>query len=637
MPTARAQVARQSSGTHRPKPVRQQLAPFARWSHLSRRHARLVMYQTDEPESIVRCAASLAGIGLPGMRLDVVVELIAGLPFEPCMAYLGPVAAAVHHADDPAAQLGIAERMLAGPILEGLRGFVAESPNHLVFDERYIAALQRLLVENARDVAGDHLSEHERATLLACLLAMGDVLPDDASLGDHEIGERDLDAWLAYTVRGGAYYDQPYIVEAIARAYATLAQIAREPDLRDHPDFCPLDEWAADGGSGGDLADQLSAGIALAVGARALQADVSLEDRLARIETGFLRDTAAAQRESMIFSAISADRDQLRRAFRSADRNANALGWDHTPFEQRPFLRRHDGGLLLTSPRALTSWLTRGLYFRMLDAAKARRRLDRPDQDLGMRFLAFGGPLAERYVLRLVMDAHRTAIRAGGAVVSGEQRYTVAKQTFMSPDVALAQPPDLVFFEVYSGRIPLEARVGGATSDVKRALRKMIINKLEELQRRISDALNGRFTVEGMPDGGPLQVWPMLVLAGEGVLQTPLLWRWIRSQLEHRAFGDARVRPITICDLDDLEPLLALVERGHTLPELLAHRSQGAYAQLPPRNWVGAVHGLAADTRPRYVEQRFEDAMQRMRGTLFPTLNRSASDVANPGADNLVG
>jgi len=145
-----------------------------------------------------------------------------------------------------------------GPIVDGLRRYVAGSPNRLVFDERHIGALQRLVVENARDVAGDELSDHNRATLLTCLVAMGDVLPEDSRPNVDVAGDYDVDAWTAYIVRSGAYYDQPYSFEAIAGTHAMLVQIAGEPDLRDHQDLCPLDDWAVAGRCGGALADQVT-------------------------------------------------------------------------------------------------------------------------------------------------------------------------------------------------------------------------------------------------------------------------------------------------------------------------------------------------------------------------------------------
>ena len=78
----------------------------------------------------------------------------------------------------------------------------------------------------------------------------------------------------------GAYYDEPYVLEAIARAYTMFVEIAAETDLRESKAFCPLDAWAADDSNGATLADQLAAGIAAAIGPRAFHRDRPLEERL---------------------------------------------------------------------------------------------------------------------------------------------------------------------------------------------------------------------------------------------------------------------------------------------------------------------------------------------------------------------
>ncbi len=597
---------------------------------VARRGGRDVGAAGDEPnEGVVRCAASLGNIGLPALSLDSVVALVETLPFEPSMAFLSPIAGELHHRrNEPQAQLRLAGRLLGGEPFERLSRWVQATADRLVFDERYLTALQRLLVERARRVEGFELTSHERAVLVTCLLAMGDVLPDRTPPEPDHDGRVDLGAWNAFLVQSGAYYDEPYVLEAVARAYTMLAEFANAPDAQAHKDFCPLDAWASEDSGGATLIDQLTAGIALGVGSRALDPDASLEERgAALIDRGFLRDVAVSDHEKRIFRALAATREEMRSAF-AASAGPHALSWDHTVFEKRPFLRRADGRLQLVSPRALVSWMGRGLYFRMLDAARDRRRSDRPDETLAPRYTRFVGTLAELYVLRLVEDAHRAAIDAGTAVVSSEQPYKVGKRRLLSPDVSIAQPPDLVLIEVVSGRLPLVARIGGDRADVETALRKLVIGKLAALQRRVGDVLASRVEIPGMPNDCPLRIWPVLVHAGEGLLQTRVLWQWIGAHLEQGAFGDARVQSPTIADLDDLEPLLSLVERGHTLPGLLAGLNATAYATVPPRNWVADVHGLLAEERPRFVERQFGRAMRDVYARLFPDSTRFDAEWA---------
>jgi hypothetical protein len=581
--------------------------------------------QSDsEREGIMRCAVNLAELGFPPvMHMDVVLELVASLPFEASMSYLGPVAAGLHHArHETRLHLRLAEEVFGeGPMLDAIRRFVAAGPDRLVFDERYLAALQRLLVEHAHSQSGHAITAHERAKLLTCLLAMGDVLPDWSPPEPAAYGEYDVSAWTTYTVQRGAYYNAPYVLEAIVRTATMLVDIANEPDLGSDRALCPLEEWAAEDAGGTSLTDQLAQGIALAIGTLALDPTATLVDRLKQLDPGYMKQTALSDREQDIFAAISATHDELRAMFAKAGRRPEHLAWDHAPFEQRPFLRRTNGSLILISPSALVSWLGRGLHFRMLDAANARTHPTNSRRKLGPDFLKFTGILGERFALRLVEQSHENAIHAGTTVVSGDQSYRKSNQEMLSPDIAVAQPPDLVLFEVYSGRIPRAARVEGAPQDVEKALSKMILAKLEQLQNRIAEILAGDVEIPGVLEGGPLQVWPVILLAGEGVLQTPMLWKWIRDRLPDGALLHDQVRPPTICDLDDLDPLLVLVERGSTLPTLLDGFHSSRHAEFSPRNWVAATHRLFEHERPAYIHQQFEKTMREVHHRLFPGSN----------------
>ena len=56
-------------------------------------------------------------------------------------------------------------------------GFLSDGPDRLVFDERHLTMLQRLLVEHAQEHSAEMLSDHERAALLFCLLVAQKTFP----------------------------------------------------------------------------------------------------------------------------------------------------------------------------------------------------------------------------------------------------------------------------------------------------------------------------------------------------------------------------------------------------------------------------------------------------------------------------
>lgn len=584
---------------------------------------------------ITRCAVTLADITLPGVAtgipqsLDDVIRELEKLPFEGAMTFLSPIAADIYHyPDDVSHQLELAARLFPPVIIGEIKQFTEEGQGHIVFDERYIAILQRLLIEHAAD-SSDEMTEDERATLVALLLAMPAALTDDSppiTDPDHPTQE-ERDAFALYTLRIGAYYDRPYLLEAAARAQGILVEGCGSDELSDLAERYPVEDWMRDDHNGADLADQLAAGFALAFGSGATESDLTLEQRLERhLDNTFLADSSVAVRAEQILSSVSATRAEFKTAFANAGQTDAHVAWDYAVFEQHPFLRQESGRLQLISPRAVVSWLTDGLYFRGLDCARNRPHPD-PKKARSGKTLVHGytdlvGRGAEVYVRRLTTAVHTTQVRAGATHVAPECEYYVSKSRKDSSDLYVVQAPEIVAIEVFSGRLPRDARVTGDPDEMERAVTKLVISKLDELHRAIEDLLEGHIPLPDLDLAPVKRVWPMLVLTGQGLLSTPISWGMTRERLTEGAFTDPRVAAPTLCDLDDYESLLSLVEHdGWTLPNLLAELQVSPFADLPPRNWIHERFG-ARVLRPTFVTDTYERAGSEMRIKLFGTASR---------------
>jgi hypothetical protein len=120
-----------------------------------------------------------------------------------------------------------------------------------------------------------------------------------------------------------------------------------------------------------------------------------------------------------------------------------------------------------------------------------------------------------------------------------------------------------------------------------------------ELAGRTRDLLAGHLRYD---DEGGLnvvrRVWPVLVLAGDAIAATPLLWGHLRATREVAFVDAARVQRPVICDLDDLEVLLALAEEDHHLPDLFAAFLSSSAEEFPPRNWVAQTYGQRSGKSP---------------------------------------
>ena len=105
-------------------------------------------------------------------------------------------------------------------------------PGMLVFDERYLTVLQRLLVEHAAPSSSEEgLTGQQVAILLTSLLAIPGIVtskaPEDPLQKDVE--DDQLDDWTAFLVQGGAYYEKPDLGDAIARAHALYCDSPKSP------------------------------------------------------------------------------------------------------------------------------------------------------------------------------------------------------------------------------------------------------------------------------------------------------------------------------------------------------------------------------------------------------------------------
>jgi hypothetical protein len=541
-------------------------------------------------EAMMYCAPTPTDLGLPEPSLDDIVERLTSVPFEAAMLLCSLVAAVVfHHPRDRERHQALSDELHAPWLAERMRAFLAEDESHLIFDERHVAALQRLLISHA---AADRrgLTTEELGYVMGALLAMASALPQLEPPMDPDVPPADLPpdkvdwpGWATFTVRAGAWYDEPYIADAIARAHSFYIDVHGSTDMAEHAARCDVAAWGAES-VGLTLAQQLAGALACAIVSRALEPTVPVTQRAVHLEPGFLSQGAMAELEPQLRAVISGSREELAGMLDRTGHEPSRIAWDHTVFEQRPFLRLPDDSMRLISPRGLVSWMTRGIHHRTLQAAERHPHPRKRGRTMTDLYLTYAGALGEGCVRRLLRASHRVSEQAGLVRLHGEHAYRVGKGKHQSPDAALDYGTDLILVEVYSGRISLRARAEADPELMLTAINQATTTKLTELAARTQELLDGYLTYSDLQLGFVRRIWPLLVLPGDPVMQTPALWAYIRQAAPEAFSEDARVQRPTITDLDDLEPMLAQVERGVPLPELLAEFSTSIYAELPPRS-----------------------------------------------------
>jgi hypothetical protein len=609
-----------------PQPNDRQPDGLFRPAHRTQRPSKLIVL-SEEPlanqndpgveaaKRAMLAAPNAEDLGLDHRTLPDAIDLIVDVPFQPAMLMASAIAAELyHHPRDLARQLELARAIAPAAVVAAIEQFIADDPmDHVVFDPRYVHALQRVLIVHAAEDPDPPrgMSDREMTQVAFALFALGSALPA-AVPPELDVTTPDWRGWTNFIMQSSGWYHDSYILEAVARSYTMFADIAKSEQLRNHHARSEVDERMRQV-YGLDLTEQIGVGLGSAAVSRAAEPDLAPERR-PDIGPGFLGEATLTDREDEVIKLISASRNELRAALLAQGDTPERIAWDHSILEAHPFVRLPDKRMRLTSPRSLVAWMTRGIHYRLLDAAG--QGLDRRSaHEARGLFLTFTGALGEGYVRRVTDASLKIAQRAGAVRLWPEVEFRVGKQRLDGPDVPIDAGPDLILIEVYSGRMSIPARTGADPTALAEFVDRATGEKLVELADRTRNLLAGELTYDGLELGVVRRIFPVLVLAGESAMQQPLLWGHLRDAFPTAFVDDGRVQRPMVCDLDDLEPLLALAEQGHHLPELLAAFLESEFAELAPRSWV--VHRFEEAARPSYVENQFRAALSSAGARLF--------------------
>ena len=425
------------------------------------------------------------------------------------------------------------------------------------------------------------------------------------ALGSRKIreGPRNPIDWLGFLTQNSAYNASGDALLAYQRNWRIFKELATDAEARAHDAYCDLEAWHQKH-LGVTLEELLAVGHS--AGYRAQSAPGPVEERaiVPRLET-YLAPTKLADRHAKFTAALSTPRSFYVDAFKPSRTNELRLAWDITPFMSKPFLRLPDGLLCLTSPRALQSFLTDGIYYRFLDIAATEGRRD--------DYTKFIGSLVERYVVELFEEGLGAKPPGDGRVL-GEQPYASNQLT---SDVAVDYGVDLVLVEVVSTRLPLGVRAEADEEVLDKYLKRAITNKLGQLNRVIDDILSERARLPDVDAGTVERIWPVLVTYGDFVPADPL-FAYIASETQ-AMFKQSPTRPLALLGIEDVEMLMGLLASGENLIDVVAQKGSGAYANLSFARWLTDTYD-PLPPRPAWLEQRWRDSTAEQAKALDPTL-----------------
>ena len=476
------------------------------------------------PGTPILVYADEAKAKLPRTSLDTLRSWARLLPFEPAMSGIASLAARVYgFRGDSAAHARLARDTFGEgtDVYQSLMAFLAEdSDRHVIFSEQHLFVLQRVLIEEARDVGQRHLTPAEAQLLSRTLLGTTGLTAETA---DEQIAAEPVpEKWLPFFIQNGAYNRTPAPIGELGRAQKVFGEIAAAPKALASKNFCPLDDWMIED-FGLSIPEQLTLGFALGAMTHALM-NQELDKAYCFVSAKNLADLFdtlgwSSEKVSAALSLIASDREAYRQRFTARGTSAQTVTWDVLPVMTHPFLRCSEGGIVLLSTRALLSWLSDGFYYRLLDSARRRSEVQGSTR-ISRDYLAFVGELFEDYALDLARSVHPGNRPPGGGRVFGEQHYG-KKGSQKTSDVAVDLGADLVLFEVCSSRFRAETLLEADEKRINDDLGRAITSKINQLSNCIDALASGAARIpaadgdDAVSYADVARVWPVLVSRAE--------------------------------------------------------------------------------------------------------------------------
>ena len=524
---------------------------------------------------------------MPATSREELLDVVRALPFEPSMRLL----AALHrdlrfHGVSPGRQLTILHKYVGAghPLTVAVEEVLRRKPQVVVLSHPQLFALQRLLVlEAGADEVADALSPEAASLLMHALFAVPDTILSEA-LDDADHPRADSfdpadEMWLRLFVGNGGLVNVDTPQYELARGHRLFGELASSSRARSDPDFCPVDDWLVEA-YGLDYNELQAFGIGLWTGFGTFSQEgefPSLVERTCYAKT-LLRDRAERG-----FDAFVATREWYRAAFLASAESPRRAALYHTPFLARPGLLQCDGKIAVIAPRAVETWLgVKGAYYRLLELSRLRG-----DATL-RRFQRFFGRLMEWYALDVAQHAYPplpTTLSYAGRVV-GEQVYRAGRQEKKTSDIALDLGFDLVLVEVTASRFTERSLVDADAESMRDDIARVITDKLKQLDRVITDLLDGTAELPGVEMNLIQRIWPIVAL-GDFVWQNPSLHIHVRAGCAG-SLQQRRVQPYILLDMEGYERMLGLVEGGGSLARFLVRKIEPPWRD---QDFAGWWHG----------------------------------------------
>jgi hypothetical protein len=284
--------------------------------------------------------------------------------------------------------------------------------------------------------------------------------------------------------------------------------------------------------------------------------------------------------------------------------------FDLLAIESRPVLGVGDG-LIVLDEQMLWRRCTSGLFWNVHDALK-----ERSEREAGSFREAFGA---------MVEEAVEASLRRLAPIdLGGATNY------YTEHDLASAYGPgvarcdaivdfggDVMFVEVVSGRLSVQARVNADLAKLEADFDRLVIAKCRQIDDAMKCFMADERPLTGLAPRTHVPVLVPVLVVGGGFPVNPLSLSYIRDRLgENGYLDDPRISGLCLLDLEDVDELEGMHEHGIDVPRLLRDWQASELRDVPLNNYVLSLGIPAEARRParmrESVDATFREVVRRL-------------------------
>jgi hypothetical protein len=172
------------------------------------------------------------------------------------------------------------------------------------------------------------------------------------------------------------------------------------------------------------------------------------------------------------------------------------------------------------------------------------------------------------------------------------------------PDLIVADDHASAFVELGIGRPHLRnTLMRGDLASYDADVRRLIVPRAEQLDRKIGHALNGILPLQGAPPACLDRIHPVICLWDGYPLGRYLYQRIEKAVADAGYLQQPEVAPLSIISVQELEQLLGLVSTGETLTDILTQHVTGDLSDEPLNDFLHRTFGREIALPPVLTEE----------------------------------